>query len=364
MTVTGEDHLPEPLKRVSAEKGRQMAYEITVHDDGVDAFGGTMTGLVGKFGSGKSTLMLQLAAAATCIPAPYTKRDAHPHRLPETVIHRGLTDDHWNCLIPENFQKSFPEAQNVKPIRVHVYYKDHKTWTEERDRKKYRIQFRPIEELTYYNSAEDLYQNLLPGGVNVVYEPKQYFLPAEVLDRISAHNLLSPKKRPEGDIRAPSSIWWFEFLESLIRLKYRDEFYLIDLDEAHQVFPSGARGDLWHLIGWFSETMISFRKNNVSMNIGTQDTNDVDYRVTDRLSYYIWLRGSRPKPRVSMVSPRLIGLLPRTGWAILEEPKERFGRMPFTRIPNQPPIIKTEDSEPPERTDNRSGAPPCAVTSN
>jgi len=67
---------------------------------------------------------------------------------------------------------------------------------------------------------------------------------------------------------------------------------------------------------------------------------------------------------VSMVNPRLIGTLPRAGWAILEEPKERFGRMPFTRIPNQPPVIKTEDAEPPDKTDIRSGAAPCAVASN
>lgn len=362
--MTTEEQLPEALKRVSSAKGRQMAYEITTHDDGVDAYGGTMTGLVGKFGSGKSTLMLQLAAAAVSIPAPYPKSTSHAPRHPETVIHRGLVDDHWNCLIPENFLNSFPGAKFVKPLRVHVYYKDYKIWTEERDRQKYRIQFKPLEELTYYNSPEDLYDNLLRGGINVVYEPKEYYLPRDVLDRIAASNLLSTKKRPEGAIRAPSPIWWFEFLESLIRVKYRDEFFLIDLDEAHQVFPSGARGDLWHLIGWFSETMISFRKNNVSMNIGTQDTNDVDYRVTDRLSYYIWLRGSRPKSRVSMVSPRLIGLLPRAGWAILEEPKERFGRMPFTRIPNQPPIIKTEDAERPERTEpDRSAPRPTASSS-
>ncbi|MDD3548266.1 MAG: hypothetical protein PHT61_08495 [Candidatus Cloacimonetes bacterium] len=365
MTATvAEEQLSEALKRVSAAKGRRMAYEIVTHDDGVAAYGGTMTGLVGKFGSGKSTLMLQLAAAATCIPAPHSKDSPRATRYPETVIHRGLAHDHWNCLIPENFRESFPEAQVVKPLRVHVFYKDHRIWTEERDRKKYRIQFKPLEELTYYSSPEELYDNLLRGGVNVVYEPKQYYLPKDVLDRIAANNLLSTRKRPDGPIRAPSPIWWFEFLETLIRIKYRDEFFLIDLDEAHQVFPSNSRGDLWHLIGWFSETMISFRKNNVSMNIGTQDTNDVDYRVTDRLSYYIWLRGSRPKPRVSMVNPRLIGTLPRAGWAILEEPKERFGRMPFTRIPNQPPVIKTEDSEPPDKTDIRSGASPCASASN
>ena len=44
--MTTEEQLPEALKRVSSAKGRQMAYEITTHDDGVDAYGGTMTGLV------------------------------------------------------------------------------------------------------------------------------------------------------------------------------------------------------------------------------------------------------------------------------------------------------------------------------
>ncbi len=340
--MNNNNQLPAALQRVSAAKGRAMAYEIIVHDDGVDAYGGTMTGIVGKFGSGKSTFMLQLAAASTCVPAPHSKRFKYAPKLPETVIHRALTHDHWNCFIPENFQASFPDAKVIKPIRVHIHHKDDPVFIEERDRIKYRLQLQPIEELTRYHSAEDLYGNLLQGGINVVYEPRNYYLPPDVLDRIASYNLLAPKKRPDDAIKAPSAVWWFEFLETLIRIKYRDEFFLINLDEAHQLFPSGARGDLWHLIGWFSETMISFRKNNVSMNLGTQDTNDVDYRVTDRLSYYVWLRGSRPKSRISMINPRLIGTLPRTGWAILEEPKERFGRLTFTRIPNQPPLVKTE----------------------
>ncbi len=362
--MKGEEFLCESFKLVSSEIGRQIAYEITVHDDGVAAYGGTMTALIGKYGSGKSTFMTQLSAATTCIPHPHSKRELGAPRLPETVIHRGLTYDNWSCLIPENFRKSFPESQSIKPLRVHVYYKDYKIWTEERDKKICQIQFKPLEELTYYSSPEELHSNLLQGGINIVYEPKKYFLPPDVLDRVAAYSLLSQKKRPEGAVRAPSSIWWFEFLETLTRVKHRDEFYLIDLDEAHQVFPSGTRGDLWHLIGWFSEIMISFRKSNISMNIGTQDMNDIDYRVSDRLTYYVWLRGSRPKSRISMVSPRLIGRMPRIGWAILEEPKERFGRLPFTRIPNQPPVIKTEDAEPPDKTDIRSGAAPCAVASN
>lgn len=359
-----EGQLCESFKLVSPEIGRQIAYEITVHDDGVDAYGGTMTGLIGKYGAGKSTFMVQLAAAATCIPSPHSKHTPWVPRLPETVIHRGLTNDNWSCLLPENFQNSFPESQSTKPLRVHVYYKDRKTWTEERNREIRQIQFKPLEELAYYSSPEELHSNLLQGGINIVYEPKKYYLPPDVLDRVAAYNLLSTKKRPEGATRAPSAVWWFEFLETLTRVKRRDEFYLIDLDEAHMLFPSGTRGDIWHLIGWFSEVMISFRKSNISMNLGAQDTNDIDYRVVDRLSYYIWLRGSRPKSRISMVKSRLIGRMPRTGWAILEEPKERFGRMPFTRIPNQPPIIKTEDADPPERTDNRSGAPQCTVASN
>ncbi|MBP2147253.1 hypothetical protein J2129_002766 [Methanofollis sp. W23] len=326
-----------------------MAYEISVHDDGVTAYGGTMTGLVGKFGSGKSTFIVQLEQAATYLPAPYNKHSSGgAPKYPETVIHRGLENDHWNCQIPQNFQKSFPDAKHVKPLRVHLYYKDRLAWYEERDRKRYQIQLQPIEEITTYGTVEDLYSNLLMGGINIVYEPREYYLPPEVLDRIMAADLTRQKKRPTEAVRAPSAIWWYEFLEALIRLKYQDEFFLISIDEAHQVFPACARGDLWHLVGWFSETMISFRKNNISMMIGTQDTNDMDYRVTDRLSYYIWLRGSRPKSRISMVSTRLIGILPRHGWAILEEPKERFGRLPFTRIPNQPPIVKTVAAPPPE----------------
>ena len=303
-----------------------------------------MIGTIGKFGSGKSTLMIQIAAASTYTPPPHSKQDIYAPKYPETVIHRALEKDHWSCFLPEYFQASFPSAE-VKPIRVHTHYKDNLVFTEEeRDMESKggcRIQLKPIEEHTRYHSAEDLYGNLLYGGINVVYEPRDYYLPQEVLDRVFSYDL-RPQKRSKEAIKAPSSVWWFEFLEALVRIKHRAEFFFINLDEAQTIFPAGrARHEFWHLIGWFSEIMTSFRKSNISMNLGTQVLSDVDYRVANRLPYYIWLRGSSPKPRMSMVTGRLIGVLPK-GWAILEEPKERFGRLPFTRIPNQPPIVKTE----------------------
>ncbi|MCK9544264.1 MAG: hypothetical protein M0R03_19775 [Novosphingobium sp.] len=330
------------LLAVSADIGASLSYELETHDDGVSATGGMFGMILGKMGGGKSTLLVQYAQFANHVVGmadKWTAKNLQNLRQPETVIWRGLEYDHWNCLIPEYWGRSFPNSF-PKKIRLHVHYNDRLTHYVQHGKKRFQLML-AAEDVKYYNTPENLYENLLQGGINVVYEPQEYYLSEKTLARILTAQLKKESEyKNEERIRAPSAMWWYEFIETLTRIKARNEYYTLILDEADDIFPFGAQGSNWHLIGWFTRTVIHLRKNNISTLIATQDINLVDHRIYDRANYFIWLPGARPKNRISMVNQNLIRTLPK-GWGIIEEANARFGRFRFERIPHQPPLVQT-----------------------
>lgn len=336
-----EIRVSKSLLAVSPTIGKALTYEMTTHDDGVAATGGVFGMFLGAMGKGKSTLMVQYAQLANHVPGLAAKWDVanlKNQHVPETVIWRGLEYDHWNCLIPEYWIRSFP-GTDPKPIRLHMHYQDRLVFYVQAGKKKYRLML-PGEDTQFYNSPEQLYENILQGGINVVYEPQEYYLSEKTLTRLLASQLSKKSDYSKmEDVRAPSAMWWYEFIETLARVKARHEFYTLQLDEADDIFPFGAQGAHWHLIGWLTRTIVHLRKNNISLLPATQDVNLIDHRIYDRVNYFVWLPGSRPKPRISMIHQNLIRTLPR-GWGIAEEANSRFGRIKFQRIPRQPPVVQ------------------------
>lgn len=329
------------LAAVSPEIGRSLFYEVTCHDDGVAAMGGISAALVALPGGGKSTLLMQLAQLVNHVNGHAAKLDVinlKNQHVPETVIWRGLEYDHWACFIQEYWMRSFPKHANPKPIRLHMHHRDRLTFYLDFEKKPYQLMLSG-DDIKFYNGPDELYANLLPGGINVVYEPQEYYLTSKTLQRIMASRLKATKYEDQEDIRAPSFMWWYEFIETLSRIKKRGEYYTLIIDEAARLFPFGAQGDHWHMIGWLVETLIHLRKKNISTFFAIHGLDLIDPRVAKRIQYFIWLPGSLPGTRNNMVTATLVGRLP-LGWGIIEQPRRRFGRFRFGRIPRQPPVVQ------------------------
>ena len=254
---------------------------------------------------------------------------------PETVIMRGMSDDHWNCLIPKNWKESFPKYGKSKPLRVHVFEDDDYKFTEVTPQKKHVINHDL--RIKKYADCYELLDNIAIGGINVVYEPTEYYLSADMLKRLAQYKLQSADDVKTGDILAPPASWWFEFCDTLLS-ETRGRHVTIILDEMHSVTPAYPSGDLFHIIGNFAKSLIHFRKNNISLFGSTHDENLLDYRVKERLPMRIWFPGSLPKN--SMVQLKLLRSLDDIGQAVIEERNIEFGILEFDRIPNQPPILK------------------------
>jgi len=350
MTGLAQPRLSGGKEKVSRKIGALLMRDISVHDDGVYASGGVDAMLVGRRGSGKTTMELQIAAGVRHLKGNAKKSNMtkDTHTSLETVIWRGRKYDYWNTLLPENLHKSYPDAF-LKPVHVHYYFEDELDFYMQPASRRVPIDFNNGCRLIPYRTAAELYRNLVKGANNVVYEPAQYRLPKEIIERITKRKLEIRRRsrRRKGDdeeeqtIPAPSSVFWFEFAERLIELKARDEFFTVIIDEAHQVFPASARGEHWHLVDWFANTVIDLRRQNVTLIPATHDTTLVDYRITYRMEYFLWMPGSVPIPGRTRVHPNLIGSLV-VGEAVAELIGSMFGMVYFDQIPNQPPIVQVD----------------------
>lgn len=322
-------------------EGDKEYWEMITHDDGVDARGG-VTGLAsGEMGSGKSTVLVQTAEATRHAPPHMNIKTAAKQGklVPETVIWRGRGLDHWTTMIPERFKKSFP-GSNPKPLRVFIHWdSDYRFYEQNKEN----IHYIDDIDVMQYGSCKDIYDNIIPGGINVVYEPTYYELPPEIVN-----DLLADQLKPLFPVcdcpskPAPSPVWWFEFFRCLIENKSRYEFFSVFIDEAHDVIPASSRGEHWHLINRFgTQTVTELRKSNISFFPVTHNLNMVDYRVTQRMNYFIWFRGAVPQSQQSMIGKQIVGKL-GVGQVLIEHAKISFGKLAFGRIPKQSSLVQVE----------------------
>jgi len=345
------------MGRISSKEGSNIWLNLLYHDDGVDHYGGNTCSLIGKMGSGKSTLIVQIAEYTRfcqhCSKEDYIDymygdpdRDFHviPQGFEETVIWRGRKYDYWNCLIPRNWNKSFPRyAFNAKNVILHKHVDDDLSFYHKVAGQEYNVPMLP--EIYEYEKASDLFKNIEQGAINIVYEPQVYMLPPTLIKRLKAKRMESKTKEQYEDesvdvdyIQVPPPVFWFEFVDHLLDKK-GDEFYSLMMDEFHQVCPSNALGDMWHLIDWFAASFLDIRKNNVSLYVSTHSTTLVDWRILDRMGHFIWLPGSRTSRKNSMVYPHVITKLTK-GQGIIEEAVKKFGIFNFSRINKQPPLVR------------------------
>ena len=322
---------------------------LLIHDDGILGTGGTFCNLIGAFGHGKSTLLMEMAQFVRSLPYGVTKRDLRQRSpddvcdvemYPETVLMRGMSDDHWNCLLQRNWAKSFPDYGKSKPVVVHTHCNDNYSFTEVSPGK-----VRSINHglnIKKYETPLDLMDNIKIGGINIIYEPSEYFLSEDMRNHLAQYKLQSAEDVKKEGTMAPSPTWWFEFSDTLLQNTEGLHVTLI-LDEFHDVATNYPTGDMFHITGNFARSMIHFRKNNISMFTSTHDEYLLDYRVKDRIPYRIWFPGSEPKK--SMVQIKLLRSLDDVGECVIEEKNIEFGVLNFDRIHNQPPILKAHLSK-------------------
>lgn len=333
---------------IEAHHAQKLWENLLVHDDGILGTGGTFCNLIGSFGHGKSTLLMQAAEFCRSLPYGVTKRDLrlrdpedrHVDTFPETVIMRGMSDDHWNALIPKNWERSYPSYGKAKKLVVHIHKDDNYTFSEVTPGKRRKINYDL--RIKKYSDCASLLKQIRHGGINVVYEPSHYILSKDMRERLAQNKLQSAKDIKDEDTLAPSPVWWFEFSDTLLKITEGRHVTMI-LDEIHDVAPNYPSGNLFHITGNFAKSLIHFRKNNISLFGSTHDEYLLDYRVKDRIPIRIWFPGSSPKN--SMVQLKLLRSLDDIGEAVIEEKNIEFGILPFDRIPNQPPILKAQLEE-------------------
>lgn len=345
---------------VSFEIGATIQKETTIHDDGIMHFGGISALISGPMGGGKTTYLIQAAGAVGYMPDGLSKEsyDRNTPINPETVIWRGRKYDYWNSMIKSNWIKSFPHSPVLRRVIVHIHEEDDLSFFEKRQPDKEMIfDGDELDYLTYQN-AKDLYRNLKIGEINVVYEPTNYFLKEEVIEEMIKQTLedlrlarlkrkSKKKKKSEEDeleinednsIQAPSPVFWYEFLETIMEIKKREEYFSVFIDEAHQVARMNPPGELYHLGNWLANSMIDFRRNNLSLFLASQDIQLLDYRIVDRVLYFFWLPGARVYPRISRMQQSLVDTLIK-GEVVAELSRQKFGRINFKSIPYQPPVV-------------------------
>jgi hypothetical protein len=82
------------------------------------------------------------------------------------------------------------------------------------------------------------------------------------------------------------------------------------------------------------DVLIDTRKHNLSLACMTHALNLIDYRILERSSNFLWLKGAKPTATYSTVDARLIAKL-LTGQGVVESRMNgMIGGFTFNRIPN------------------------------
>lgn len=351
--------------QISPTIGAKLWQELLYHDDGIMDKGGEQCGIIGKMGTGKSTIMLQVAELCRYFPTT-SKRRAVTNLMrgadltsydtrPETVLWRGRGNDYWNCLIPENFNKSFPNYQfNPKPVVVMVHEDDDLVFYHS----DYEGRVHPVKnfpELITYKDADDMIRQIREGWINVCYEPQSYVLNEYLIKKLKARALESSdddsesqkgkkkkrRRKTGSEFEDPCPpLFWFEVIGKLLNKK-PVHFLTLIIDEFHQMCLARPTGNMWHIIDIFASNFVDLRRNNISLIFSTHQTSFIDYRVADRLAKWIWLPGAKLSPAYSMVFTHVVGKLP-LGQLIIEDRLSEFGVVEFSRIPKQPPLLRVD----------------------
>ena len=309
------------------EIGRKIWYDIKTHDDGVENIGGVTVGVIGSMGAGKTTVIREI-----CGQVRHCKDKSVQDQpmIQEGVIYVGRPLDTWLNLFDLN-----------KEIKIFCYAPVPSYFCISKDDKLISINGKLKPLIHFYTSIYSIIENLSLHGINIIYGPPSYEITKNIVNILERR---IGQKPPEEGTPCDPALWWFDFISQLVRLKNADDHYTVVCDEAHRLFPPSPSGAWWHLIQDLCESLVDLRKSNISFVLATHDTNLVDYRVIDRLNYFMWMRGSRPPNRITLITSNICGRCAR-GQAILEERGVEFGRGYTMRHQNSQPHVRVFNYE-------------------
>jgi len=347
---------PGGLARVSASKGKEIYANTVMHDDGMKGMGGNRTMFVGDLGSGKTTLGIDTVPKLRYIPnmkkaeffKNLTQELVVEESFPETVIWRGRKRDYWNVFTKKNWERSYPKLK-WRPLRVFAFHEDVLEFYED-DGDSPKL----MEGVDFYKYTDlkDLYNNIIKGGVNVIYPPKVYYLPKMLKKTLNEIQMLDESDKryinDDDELHVPNFVFWYEFFYFLIEIdknfdkvakNYRNlRWFTFIFDEAHQIFPV-AQKPLWHLVDHFAEhELIDTRRINISIIAQVHEVSYVYWKIVNRFSAFVWLPGAKANASRSCVKQSLINQLP-VGMGIIEKKGGVFGKLEFPQVKNQPAIL-------------------------
>jgi len=329
--------------------------QILLHDDGLLGYGGTRTFGIGGQGAGKTTLNTKFARLSYYIDG-MNKNDFikqcqnisddnelsrffNKHVHPETVLWRGREFDSWNVLVPSVFKTCYPNEQ-CKLLKVHIHAKSELEFYQQNTNT---LELVPIDgiDIATYNNIGELYKNLVEGGNNIIYPPTKHYMSARLKDAINTKRNLNKNDRkymlPKDDYLVERDVFLFEIFEYLYRANLESEkkkWFTSIIDESHDLFRANAPDVYYWIIECMVDVLVDTRKHNLSLCCMTHALNLIDYRILERASHFIWLRGAKPTSSYSTVDIRLVKkLLP--GQGVNESCMDgKIGGFEFDRVPN------------------------------
>ncbi len=292
------------VNQLNRQMAERLINEIRLHN--ID-YGGTTMLTTGAKGGGKTHFLIKLASQIAYLN-PSTGKP-----IQETIIWRGRSPDYWNHLLYDDF-----ESENTIPrtLRLHIHTSDNAIIESELNTTL------PIPDthIYPYKDISELYHNLLPGGFNVVYEPRVYQI-SRKMQQILLSRACTRAATLDGITWDPA-IWWIELMIFISAFK-RAGFISLFIDECEEVLPANPPGLRWHLNSLFADSMKDFRKNNISMYASCHHIGDVDYRLRSKFQYAGYTKGARTAPGSLIHSKALLTAnvgtvyLERDGWGTL-----------------------------------------------
>jgi hypothetical protein len=355
----GSDSAPRGFAALSKVHGAGNWDQVLTHDDGQLGYGGTRTFGVGGQGGGKSTLLTKFARKSNYIKGISKKdfmaaikglekcsedqqidlaKELSKYIYPETCIWRGREFDSWNVLVPSVHEKCYPK-EPTRPLVVHI------TEGSPLEFKQMDIDSGETTEIAglvvkRYTNVAELYGNFVIGGNNIIYPPIKHFMSARLKDSINMKRNLSENDRKflhqDEEYLVERDIFLFEIFEYLYRANLEGNhrrWFTAVIDESHDLFRANAPDIYYWIIECMVDVIVDTRKHNLSLACMTHALNLIDYRILERASHFIWLKGAKPSGSYSVVDVRLIKKL-LDGQAVNESVMDgTVGGFEFDRIP-------------------------------
>ena len=331
--------------------------------------GGVQTVILGSFGTGKSTMLAEMAMLSRYMIKG--SKDSYIHHIihkgnlskyitaPTTVIWRARDLDLWPVMIPANWEQRDTYI-TPKKMRVFVHkldYEDVTFFAYDKDHKPIPIPNMP--EIKTYSDADDLTTKLLEGGINVIVEPQKYRLSPRLcsaLQQARAEYVGESDAQKEDDKKddeedqpkrrrgrpqkvtdysqhaVKPAVFWFDMTNAVMQL-WGNKPILFIWDEGDDFLSSASADVHWWLITIHTELQRDFRKANISTVISSHGWNLLADSVYKRATHKILLPGLKAGRNTMIKYTSTINRLPK-GWMIVELSNREFGVARFWRIPD------------------------------